>query len=229
MPHDSTGEKPSYLLFGVDCRTPTDAEFLNPTTLQLTDVQDYREELSLSLASAREIAAKAVQAAQKRYKKHYDKKVNPATYRVGEWVLVKFPADESGKLRKLARPWHGPYRVTEVNEPNISVSNVYHPKKETIKIHQSRVKHCPVDFPAGFYWYGGKRKGPGRPPKWVEQLLAGKDADKAVDKEAEIDVTKASTEHRDLMIGNDRTEISDKSHGVIIDESSRVPGANNDT
>ena len=108
MPHDSTGEKPSYLLFGIDCRTPNDAEFLNPTTLQLTDVQDYREELSLSLASVREIAAKAVQAAQKRYKKHYDKKVNPATYRVGEWVLVKFPANDSSKLRKLARPWHGP-------------------------------------------------------------------------------------------------------------------------
>ena len=133
------------------------------------------------------------------------------------------------KLRKLARPWHGPYRVTEVNEPDINVSNMYHPKKETIKIHQSRVKHCPVDFPAGFYWYGGKRKGPGRPPKWVEQLLAGKDADKAVDKEAEIDVTKASTEHRDLTIGNDKIEISDESHGVIVDESARVPRANNDT
>ena len=64
IPHDSTGEKPSYLLFGVDCRTPTDAEFLNPTSLQLTDVQDYCEELSLSLTSARDIAVKAVQAAQ---------------------------------------------------------------------------------------------------------------------------------------------------------------------
>ena len=80
MPHDSTGEKPSYLLFRVDCRTPTDAEFLNPTTLQLTDVQDDHEELSLSLASVRDIAAKTVQVAQKHYKKHYDKKVNPATY-----------------------------------------------------------------------------------------------------------------------------------------------------
>ena len=26
IPHDSTGKKPSYLLFGVDCRTPTDTE-----------------------------------------------------------------------------------------------------------------------------------------------------------------------------------------------------------
>ena len=84
MPHDSMGEKPSYLLFGVDCRTPTDAEFLNLTSLQLTNIQDYREELSLSLASARDIAAKAVQAAQKRYKRQYDKKLKPVTYRVGE-------------------------------------------------------------------------------------------------------------------------------------------------
>ena len=30
---------------------------------------------------------------------------------------------------------------------------------------------CPKEFPAGFYWYGGKRKGPGRPPKWVDRLL----------------------------------------------------------
>ena len=28
----------------------------------------------------------------------------------------------------------------------------------------------------GYYWYGNKRKGPGRPPKWVEKILS--DADK---------------------------------------------------
>jgi len=33
------------------------------------------------------------------------------------------------------------------------------------------VKPCPLNFPAGFYWYGGNSKGPGRSPKWVEQLL----------------------------------------------------------
>lgn len=31
---------------------------------------------------------------------------------------------------------------------------------------------CPLKFPAGYYWYGGKHKGPGRPPKWVDQLLS---------------------------------------------------------
>ena len=29
-PHDSTGEKPSFLLFGVDCRSPTEAALVPP-------------------------------------------------------------------------------------------------------------------------------------------------------------------------------------------------------
>jgi hypothetical protein len=34
------------------------------------------------------------------------------------------------------------------------------------------VKPCPDGFTAGYYWYGNKRKGPGRPPKWVVTLLS---------------------------------------------------------
>ena len=30
---------------------------------------------------------------------------------------------------------------------------------------------------AGYYWYGNKRKGPGRPPKWVENILTDADQD----------------------------------------------------
>ena len=41
----STKEKPSYLLYGLDLRTPTKAAFLSSTRHQLTDVSDYREEL----------------------------------------------------------------------------------------------------------------------------------------------------------------------------------------
>ena len=31
---------------------------------------------------------------------------------------------------------------------------------------------CPPGFPAGWYWYGDRRSGPGRPPKWVDRLLS---------------------------------------------------------
>ena len=30
---------------------------------------------------------------------------------------------------------------------------------------------CPPEFPAGFYWYGARRCGPGRPPKWINQMM----------------------------------------------------------
>ena len=170
-PHESTGEKPSFLLFGVDCRTPTESALLSPNSLNPTEVSDYREELMLSLSSARTLAASQIQKAQSKYKKCYDKKTKLSTFKVGQWVLVRFPHEETGRMRKLSRPWHGPFRVVSRNDPDITVSNVYFPNDTPIKVHQNRVSHCPKEFPAGYYWYGGKRKGTGAPPAWVDKLL----------------------------------------------------------
>ena len=83
----------------------------------------YREELILLLSSARELAAQSIQQAQKKYKTNYDLKAYRQDHWVGEWVLVKFPADETGLMRKLARPWHGPYRVLEMNYPDVTVED----------------------------------------------------------------------------------------------------------
>lgn len=46
-----------------------------------------------------------------------------------------------------------------------------------VHIHQNRVKPCPEGFTPGYYWYGGRRRGPGRPPKCVEAVLAGDTSD----------------------------------------------------
>ena len=50
----------------------------------------------LSLTSARELAATRIQAAQVRYKYQYDLNTKEANLRIGDWVLIKFPQDESG-------------------------------------------------------------------------------------------------------------------------------------
>ena len=169
-PHESTGEKPSFLLFGMDCRTPTEAAFLPPASLQPTEVEDYREEVMISLSSARDLAAKSVRKAQKRYKALYDRKVSKRQYRVGDWVLVKFPHEETGKYRKLSQPWHGPYRVLSCQAPDVTAVKVYLPQDGQIQVHQTRVTPCPEDIPAGYYWYGRKKHSPGRPPQWVTAL-----------------------------------------------------------
>ena len=98
-PHDTTGEKPSFLHFGIDIRLPTEAAFLPPTSPIPTDIDDYCEELVLSLSSAHDIATQSISEAQKQYKKNYDKKANSTDIKVGQWVLVRFPHEESGQQR----------------------------------------------------------------------------------------------------------------------------------
>ena len=135
------------------------------------DIQDYQEELMVSLTSARELAAEAIRRAQGRYKFQYDKNVREKTLRKGDWVLVHFSRDETGCWRKLSRPWHGPYRIVQVTGTGVMCTKVYYPQEGELHVHQSRVCLCPHEFPLGFYWYGGRCRGPGRPPKWVDRLL----------------------------------------------------------
>ena len=140
-------------------------------TLKGADLIDYREELVLSLSSAREHIVSSVREAQKRYKRQYDKKAREIPLRCGDWALVQFPQDESRKQRKLSRPWHGPYCVTEINGPDATLLKVYFPEEGPIQVHSSCVCPCPPFLPVGFYWYGGNRRCLGRVPQWVERLL----------------------------------------------------------
>ena len=41
-PHEATGEKPSFLLFGLDCRSPTEAALLPPNSLETMELSNYR-------------------------------------------------------------------------------------------------------------------------------------------------------------------------------------------
>ena len=150
-PHASTHEKNLYLLFGINCRTPSEAAVLPPASVMPADLGDFREELTISLASAREIAASSIQQAQKKYKKNYDCRGTEKECQVGDWVLVKFPADETSRTSKLSRSWHGPYCVVNIRQPDMTIVKVYRPQDGCIEIHQTRVTPCPPAFPASYY------------------------------------------------------------------------------
>jgi len=108
-PHSSTGEKPFFLLYGFDCRTPTEASLLPTKSLKTISVSDYREQMMLMLTSARNLAKEV----NRRYKAQHDKSAKDSKIKVGDciWVLVYLAQDETGRARKLSQPWHGPYRV----------------------------------------------------------------------------------------------------------------------
>ena len=69
---------------------------------------------------------------------------------------------------------------------------------------QTRVTPCPPAFPAGYYWYGDKRTRPGRPPKWVDQLLQG------------------STQETDLAESDEATPAEDQDRSSDPDDSEEL-------
>ena len=171
-PHEATKEKPSFLLFGLDLKSPTEAALLPPAPLSLTDLDSYREELILSLSTARDLAVASIRQAQQNYKTQYDKGVRVVDYKIGDWVFVHFPEEETGKQRKMLRPWYGPFRVVARQDPNVRVSKVYFPEDLSILVHQLRVCPSPSQLPAGFFWYGARRRSSGRVPRWLQTWLS---------------------------------------------------------
>ena len=158
----------------MDCRQPIEAAYLPKTPTNALVVSDYREELIKVLSLARQCAAECIQNAQRKYKTQYDKraKTSPNQYKIGDWVLIKHPQDETGANRKLSRPWYGPFRITRLESTGIIAEQIYgNSPKDQIRVHLQRVTKCPPAFPAGYYWYGGRHNGPGRPPKWVDRFV----------------------------------------------------------
>ena len=222
VPHDSTNEKPSFLLLGIDCRTPSEAALLPPQELEPTEVSAYREEVVLSLSTARRLAAESIKVAQARYKRTYDKSSRVPDYQLGDWVLVRFPQEETGRLRKLSRPWHGPYRVVERRDPDLTMVKVYAPQDGQIQVHQTRVAHCPPELPAGFFWYGTKRSSPGRPPRWVDQLLRG---DLFAPHETTTENGATPSQESDPNVLPETTELPTSSTGLETSDTPECPEA----
>ena len=79
---------------------------------------------------------------------------------------------------------------------------------------------CPEGFPAGFYWYGGGRRGPGRPPKWVDKLLqtgASQNSLVLTQPEHELSSTRDGPENEDSTVESPTVSVQDQM-GVVIDE-----------
>ena len=56
--------------------------------------------------------------------------------------MVFMPSDCQGKERKLAQPFHGPYRVVTVSSNTAEVRLVDRPNGESICVSLDRVRRC---------------------------------------------------------------------------------------
>ena len=60
-------------------------------------------------------------------------------------MLLFKPAEKSGQARKFARPFHGPYRVVEVDSNTAKIRRVDQPDEELILVALESLRPCPEE------------------------------------------------------------------------------------
>jgi len=160
VPHSSTGEKPSYLLFSFDCHTPTKAALLPTSLLKSVIIENnwLRCFLHQETWQQRQLEKLSVNTniSMTKYV------ATTPRCKVGDWVFVYLPSEDTGWLCKLSQPLRGPFCIISRDNPDVTVVKVYFPDDPPLQVHQLRVKSCPMSFPCAYYWYGNKRSKPGR-------------------------------------------------------------------
>ena len=156
-PHSSTQESPFYLTYGRDARLPTETVLESLPNPYRVDSESYSEELTKGLASAWRTVKSTIEQAQKQQKIQHDKRAGTCSFRVGNRVMVYMPSEDTGKQRKLALLYHGPYRVLEVRSNCVLVRPVDAPDEEPILVNMDRITRCSEELPDES-WRGPRKK-----------------------------------------------------------------------
>lgn len=154
--HESTKESPFYLLYGRDPRIPGDEVLCQVSSPYKVDIDDYKEELTDCLSTSWKLAKTNIEGAQEKQKKAYDKRAREHHYCIGDRGMIHMPSAVTGKAWKLARPYHGPYRVLNVTPTNIEARLVDDPSSESIFVAVNRVRPCYNGVPDES-WTGRKK------------------------------------------------------------------------
>ena len=103
------------------------------------------------MSTAWKQAKKNIKTAQKCQKSLYDRKARPPKFLTCDRVFLYKPAEKSGEGRKLARPCHGPYWVTEMNANNAQIRRVDQPEQDLLLVATDRLRRCPDEVEDTFW------------------------------------------------------------------------------
>ena len=120
----STHESPFYLLYGHDPRLPTEAALTPAKARSQVDLREYSIYLTEKLTETWDLARTHIKRAQKQQKLAYDQHARTLNFLVGNRVFLFKPAEKTGEGRKLARAYHGPYRVVKLADNNAHIRRV---------------------------------------------------------------------------------------------------------
>ena len=104
---------------------------------------------------------------------------------------------------------------------DVTAVKVHYPKEGTIQVHMNRVVKCPSGFPPGYFWYGNKRRGPGRPPKWIDKLVKKSTTSEEVSDDSDDEqLSEADEENSDA---NPQVESEPEDESNELESSHTIP------
>lgn len=109
------------------------------SNLQITRL---RTECVSNLSNSWLLMKENITVAQSGQKKQQDEHAKEHHFKTGDRVMIYMPSAVIGKAQKLARPYHGPYRVTSATLTNVEARLVDDPDAETFFVAINRVKPC---------------------------------------------------------------------------------------
>jgi len=116
--HESTRYSPFYMMFGRNIQLPIDIMY-GRAPEEPQETVEYTRRLRDSLEASHDMARTHLQAAQRRQKDYYDRRVTGKPFEVEDRVLLSVSAVKPGLSQKLHHQWQGPYiildKVSDVN------------------------------------------------------------------------------------------------------------------
>jgi hypothetical protein len=106
------------------------------------------------MSQAWTLAKDRIEHAQKAQKTQYDRYAKDPKLRVGDRVMMYKPGEVMGKAWKLARPYHGRYRIQSLTPNNAEVER---PQDAAIFMPLDRVRPCYAEL-GNEPWTGKRRK-----------------------------------------------------------------------
>lgn len=120
-------------------------------TKKIVDLKEYGLQLAQDMSGAWELARQSIGKAQRRQKEYYDRRGRPPNFHAGERVFLYKPAEKTGEARKFARPFHGPYRIIDVDTNTAKIRRVDKPEEDTIRVSLDRLRRCPEEASDQFW------------------------------------------------------------------------------
>lgn len=144
--NESTRYSPFELMFARQPRLPIDAALNYQKPLHMIDSDDYANEVKTHFTMALTTIQKILDKAQGKYTDQYNKKAVEPNYKVGDLVLKDIRSCKRGLTTKLLPKYEGPFRIIEINYPNVRIQCLKNPKSlETLHVNRTRKFHVEND------------------------------------------------------------------------------------